>query len=189
MIPLKVAIDSPIITLLLLQAPPPHHRHLQMGRSKMTPALSEFILYRICSLCCVPASNLLFRAEWIFIFCRSHLADKSTRWEDPSGRGGSGSGDGHHGNGSGPSIPSLLSMPTRSHMDITTPPLPQVSAEVLRVAEHRHRRGLMYPQIYHILTKVQQSHSMCSQINGILVSSLIFLAAKSAMAQLQVLEF
>ena len=31
---------------------------------------------------------------------------------------------------------------------------PQVSAEVLRVAEHRHRRGLMYPQIYHILTKV-----------------------------------
>ncbi|XP_016404759.1 constitutive coactivator of PPAR-gamma-like protein 2 [Sinocyclocheilus rhinocerous] len=90
----------------------------------------------------------------------NHLADKSTRWEDPSGQGGSGSGDGHHGNGSGPSIPSLLSMPTRSHMDITTPPLPQVSAEVLRVAEHRHRRGLMYPQIYHILTKVQQSHSM-----------------------------
>ncbi|KTG33801.1 hypothetical protein cypCar_00015518 [Cyprinus carpio] len=86
----------------------------------------------------------------------NHLADKSTRWEDPSGRGGSGSGDGHHGNGSGPSIPSLLSMPTRSHMDITTPPLPQVSAEVLRVAEHRHRRGLMYPQIYHILTKVPQ---------------------------------
>lgn len=65
-------------------------------------------------------------------------------------------------------------------MDITTPPLPQVSgeltgsclhlssdltcaaslqvsAEVLRVAEHRHRRGLMYPQIYHILTKVKVS--------------------------------
>ncbi len=169
MIPLKVATDSPIITLLLLQAPPLHHRRLQMGRSKMTPALSEFILYRIRSLYCVPVSNLIFRAEWIFIFFHSHLADKSTRWEDPSGRGGSGSGDGHHGNGSGPSIPSLLSMPTRSHMDITTPPLPQVSAEVLRVAEHRHRRGLMYPQIYHILTKVQQSPSMCSQINGILV--------------------
>lgn len=72
-------------------------------------------------------------------------------------------------------------MATRSHMDITTPPLPQVcavkvikeffflniyiynkiffqvSAEVLRVAEHRHRRGLMYPQIYHILTKVQKN--------------------------------
>lgn len=160
MIPLKVEIDSPIITLLLLQAPPPHHLHLQMGRSKMTPALSEFILYRICSLCCVLASNLLFRAKWIFIFCCSHLADKSTRWEDPSGRGSSGSGEGHHGNGSGPSIPSLLSMPTRSHMDITTPPLPQVCAEVLRVAEHRHRRGLMYPQIYHILTKVQQPHSI-----------------------------
>uniref|UniRef100_A0A8C2I251 Family with sequence similarity 120C n=1 Tax=Cyprinus carpio TaxID=7962 RepID=A0A8C2I251_CYPCA len=91
----------------------------------------------------------------------NHLADKSTRWEDPSGRGGSGSGDGHHGNGSGPSIPSLLSMPTRSHMDITTPPLPQVSAEVLRVAEHRHRRGLMYPQIYHILTKGEMKMPVC----------------------------
>ena len=84
----------------------------------------------------------------------SHLADKGSRWEESSGRGGGASGDGPHGNGSGPSIPSLLSMATRSHMDITTPPLPQVSAEVLRVAEHRHRRGLMYPQIYHILTKV-----------------------------------
>lgn len=167
MIPLKVATDSPIITLLLPQAPPPHRLRLQMGRSKMTPALSESTFYGICSLCCTCfTSNLVFRAELIFIFCHSHLADKSTRWEDPSGRGGSGSGDGHHGNGSGPSIPSLLSMPTRTHMDITTPPLPQVSAEVLRVAEHRHRRGLMYPQIYHILTKVLQSHSMCSQINN-----------------------
>ncbi|KAL1007854.1 hypothetical protein UPYG_G00092490 [Umbra pygmaea] len=50
-------------------------------------------------------------------------------------------------------IPSLLSMPTRTHMDITTPPLPTVAPEVLRVAEHRHRKGLMYPYIYHILTK------------------------------------
>ncbi|XP_041946509.1 constitutive coactivator of PPAR-gamma-like protein 1 homolog [Alosa sapidissima] len=52
-----------------------------------------------------------------------------------------------------PTIPSLLSMPTRNHMDITTPPLPLVAPEVLRVAEHRHKKGLMYPYIYHVLTK------------------------------------
>ncbi|XP_042355592.1 constitutive coactivator of PPAR-gamma-like protein 1 [Plectropomus leopardus] len=50
-------------------------------------------------------------------------------------------------------IPSLLSMPTRNHMDITIPPLPAVAPEVLRVAEHRHKKGLMYPYIYHTLTK------------------------------------
>ncbi|XP_040890411.1 constitutive coactivator of PPAR-gamma-like protein 1 homolog [Toxotes jaculatrix] len=50
-------------------------------------------------------------------------------------------------------IPSLLSMPTRNHMDITIPPLPTVAPEVLRVAEHRHKKGLMYPYIYHVLTK------------------------------------
>ncbi|TMS18881.1 constitutive coactivator of PPAR-gamma-like protein 1 homolog isoform X1 [Larimichthys crocea] len=50
-------------------------------------------------------------------------------------------------------IPSLLSMPTRNHMDITIPPLPDVAPEVLRVAEHRHKKGLMYPYIYHTLTK------------------------------------
>uniref|UniRef100_A0A4W4G5Z2 Family with sequence similarity 120A n=1 Tax=Electrophorus electricus TaxID=8005 RepID=A0A4W4G5Z2_ELEEL len=50
-------------------------------------------------------------------------------------------------------IPSLLSMPTRNHMDMTTPPLPAVAAEVLRVAEHRHRMGLMHPYVYHVLTK------------------------------------
>ncbi|XP_076994781.1 constitutive coactivator of PPAR-gamma-like protein 1 isoform X2 [Tamandua tetradactyla] len=50
-------------------------------------------------------------------------------------------------------IPCLLSMPTRSHMDITTPPLPPVAPEVLRVAEHRHKKGLMYPYIFHVLTK------------------------------------
>uniref|UniRef100_A0A674CGW6 Family with sequence similarity 120 member A n=1 Tax=Salmo trutta TaxID=8032 RepID=A0A674CGW6_SALTR len=50
-------------------------------------------------------------------------------------------------------IPSLLSMPTRNHMDITSPPLPMVAPEVLRVAQHRHKKGLMYPYIYHILTK------------------------------------
>lgn len=50
-------------------------------------------------------------------------------------------------------IPSLLSMPTRNHMDITIPPLPAVAPEVLRVAEHRHKKGLMYPYIYHLLSK------------------------------------
>ncbi|KAM8756385.1 LOW QUALITY PROTEIN: constitutive coactivator of PPAR-gamma-like protein 1 homolog [Acanthopagrus schlegelii] len=50
-------------------------------------------------------------------------------------------------------IPFLLSMPTRNHMDITIPPLPAVAPEVLRVAEHKHKKGLMYPYIYHTLTK------------------------------------
>uniref|UniRef100_A0A3Q4HJ76 Family with sequence similarity 120 member A n=1 Tax=Neolamprologus brichardi TaxID=32507 RepID=A0A3Q4HJ76_NEOBR len=50
-------------------------------------------------------------------------------------------------------IPSLLSMPTRNHMDITIPPLPAAAPEVLRVAEHRHKKGLMYPYVYHVLTK------------------------------------
>lgn len=43
------------------------------------------------------------------------------------------------------SIPSLLSMPTRNHMDITTPPLPLVAPEVLRVAEHRHKKASCTP--------------------------------------------
>ncbi|KAK1334628.1 hypothetical protein QTO34_005635 [Cnephaeus nilssonii] len=58
-------------------------------------------------------------------------------------------------------IPCLLSMPTRNHMDITTPPLPPVAPEVLRVAEHRHKKGLMYPYIFHVLTKV----SMLGQLS------------------------
>uniref|UniRef100_A0A3P8Z2T3 Family with sequence similarity 120C n=1 Tax=Esox lucius TaxID=8010 RepID=A0A3P8Z2T3_ESOLU len=109
----------------------------------------------------------------------NHLTDKSSRWDDPSGRGGG--GDGSHGNGSGSNIPSLLSMATRSHMDITTPPLPQVSAEVLRVAEHRHRRGLMYPQIYHILTKGEMKMAVCieDECNSDLPpASLLFRAAR-----------
>uniref|UniRef100_H2V7R9 Family with sequence similarity 120 member C n=1 Tax=Takifugu rubripes TaxID=31033 RepID=H2V7R9_TAKRU len=59
--------------------------------------------------------------------------------------------------GSTSNIPSLLSMATRSHMDITTPPAASGESvlKYYRVAEHRHRRGLMYPQIYHILTKVK----------------------------------
>ncbi|XP_064778028.1 constitutive coactivator of PPAR-gamma-like protein 2 isoform X2 [Oncorhynchus masou masou] len=104
----------------------------------------------------------------------NHLPDKSSRWDDPSCRGGG--GDGSHGN-----IPSLLSMATRSHMDITTPPLPQVSAEVLRVAEHRHRRGLMYPEIYHLLTKGEIKMAVCIEddCNSELPpASLLFRAAR-----------
>ncbi|XP_066553864.1 constitutive coactivator of PPAR-gamma-like protein 1 isoform X1 [Amia ocellicauda] len=71
----------------------------------------------------------------------------------PGGQGAEARGN-HSGNHGGNShIPSLLSMPTRNHMDITTPPLPVVAPEVLRVAEHRHKKGLMYPYIYHVLTK------------------------------------
>uniref|UniRef100_A0A8C7YUR5 Family with sequence similarity 120 member C n=1 Tax=Oryzias sinensis TaxID=183150 RepID=A0A8C7YUR5_9TELE len=111
----------------------------------------------------------------------NHLTDKPSRWEEPAGRGGSTSADGSQGNGSSSNIPSLLSMATRSHMDITTPPLPQVSAEVLRVAEHRHRRGLMYPQIYHILTKGEMKMPVCieDECNSELPpASLLFRAAR-----------
>ncbi|MBN3316435.1 F120C protein, partial [Atractosteus spatula] len=95
----------------------------------------------------------------------NHVPDKSRPkggWEEggKGDGGGGGVGDGLQGNGSS-HIPSLLSMATRTHMDITTPPLPQVVAEVLRVAEHRHRRGLMYPYIYHILTKGEMKIPVC----------------------------
>uniref|UniRef100_A0A8C9W189 Family with sequence similarity 120 member A n=1 Tax=Scleropages formosus TaxID=113540 RepID=A0A8C9W189_SCLFO len=74
------------------------------------------------------------------------LGDQSKAEDSPTAYPG-----GHH--GANTQIPSLLSMPTRNHMDITTPPLPAVAPEVLRVAEHRHKKGLMYPYIYHVLTK------------------------------------
>ncbi|KAI5614503.1 constitutive coactivator of PPAR-gamma-like protein 2, partial [Silurus asotus] len=80
--------------------------------------------------------------------------DKQSDQPDPSVTSPLGQGieiGGHHGVNA--QIPSLLSMPTRNHMDITTPPLPLVAPEVLRVAEHRHKKGLMHPYIYHILTK------------------------------------
>ncbi|XP_039631304.1 constitutive coactivator of PPAR-gamma-like protein 2 [Polypterus senegalus] len=95
----------------------------------------------------------------------NHIPDKSQSkggWDDSGSDRGKvgGSSECHHGNGS-PQIPSLLSMATRNHMDITTPPLPEVGAEVLRVAEHRHRRGLMYPYIYHVLTKGEIKIAVC----------------------------
>lgn len=95
----------------------------------------------------------------------SHITEtlqQQPGWEDPNGDRGSwvqpidaGVSDASLGDGE-PHIPSLLSMSTRNHMDITIPPLPPVAPEVLRVAEHRHRRGLMYPYIYHVLTKVRE---------------------------------
>ncbi|GCC40935.1 hypothetical protein chiPu_0024646, partial [Chiloscyllium punctatum] len=46
-------------------------------------------------------------------------------------------------------------------MDITTPPLPAVAPEVLRVADHRHRKGLMYPYIYQVLTMGELKLPVC----------------------------
>nr|XP_028567717.1 constitutive coactivator of PPAR-gamma-like protein 2 isoform X2 [Podarcis muralis] len=104
----------------------------------------------------------------------NHVSESGPRksgWEDPGaekrmtqgwGQPPGGTGNSER-NLSGPEahIPSLLSMATRNHMDITTPPLPTVAPEVLRVAEHRHRRGLMYPFIYHVLTKGEIKIPVC----------------------------
>uniref|UniRef100_A0AAZ3PHJ5 Family with sequence similarity 120A n=1 Tax=Oncorhynchus tshawytscha TaxID=74940 RepID=A0AAZ3PHJ5_ONCTS len=94
-------------------------------------------------------------------FTANHVSDHKGGWDRPSESTAEGelggwdkpsesTAEGDHLNAQ---IPSLLSMPTRNHMDITTPPLPMVAPEVLRVAQHRHKKGLMYPYIYHILTK------------------------------------
>ncbi|XP_026567322.1 serine/threonine-protein kinase WNK3 isoform X7 [Pseudonaja textilis] len=101
----------------------------------------------------------------------SETVSRKSGWEDPAGEKimnqGWGQSPGNTGNSertlSGPEahIPSLLSMATRNHMDITTPPLPPIAPEVLRVAEHRHRRGLMYPFIYHVLTKGEIKVPVC----------------------------
>ncbi|XP_043935224.1 constitutive coactivator of PPAR-gamma-like protein 2, partial [Protopterus annectens] len=98
----------------------------------------------------------------------NHVPDQPLQksgWEDTSGeKGQSGwvqSGTGEAVGNSGGPIPSLLSMSTRNHVDITAPPPPQVAPEVLRVAEHRHRRGLMCPYIYHILTKGEIKLPVC----------------------------
>ncbi|XP_044299481.1 constitutive coactivator of PPAR-gamma-like protein 2 isoform X4 [Varanus komodoensis] len=98
----------------------------------------------------------------------SETVPRKSGWEDEKmmsqgwGQPAGGSGNSER-NLSGPEahIPSLLSMATRNHMDITTPPLPPVAPEVLRVAEHRHRRGLMYPFIYHVLTKGEIKIPVC----------------------------
>ncbi|XP_033028856.1 constitutive coactivator of PPAR-gamma-like protein 2 isoform X1 [Lacerta agilis] len=104
----------------------------------------------------------------------NHVSESGPRksgWEDPGAEKRMSQGWGQPAGGTGNSerslsgpeahIPSLLSMATRNHMDITTPPLPTVAPEVLRVAEHRHRRGLMYPFIYHVLTKGEIKIPVC----------------------------
>lgn len=42
-------------------------------------------------------------------------------------------------------------MHTRNHMDVTTP----VKPEVPRVANYQHKKELIYPYIFDILTKVE----------------------------------
>uniref|UniRef100_A0A665WM96 Family with sequence similarity 120A n=1 Tax=Echeneis naucrates TaxID=173247 RepID=A0A665WM96_ECHNA len=88
-----------------------------------------------------------------FFLPLSHVGDRKGRWEK-------------HGRPSHAEIPSLLSMPTRNHMDVTIPPLPAVAPEVLRVAEHRHKNGLMYPYIYHVLTKGEIKLSVTIEDEG-----------------------
>ncbi|KAJ7407383.1 Constitutive coactivator of PPAR-gamma-like protein 1 [Willisornis vidua] len=84
---------------------------------------------------------------------RGELGDQTKAEGSSSASSGSQAADVKGNQTSNPQIPCLLSMPTRNHMDITTPPLPPVAPEVLRVAEHRHKKGLMYPYIFHVLTK------------------------------------
>lgn len=48
------------------------------------------------------------------------------------------------------------SMSARNHKDIKSFHPTSSSSRSLAVAEHRHRRGLMYPYIYHVLTKVRE---------------------------------
>ncbi|OXB65339.1 hypothetical protein ASZ78_016983 [Callipepla squamata] len=84
---------------------------------------------------------------------RGDLGDQTKAEGSSSASSGSQAADVKGNQTSNPQIPCLLSMPTRNHMDITTPPLPPVAPEVLRVAEHRHKKGLMYPYIFHVLTK------------------------------------
>ncbi|XP_042309439.1 constitutive coactivator of PPAR-gamma-like protein 2 [Sceloporus undulatus] len=102
----------------------------------------------------------------------SETGPRKSGWEDPGGDkmmsqgwgqppGGSSNPERNLSGSTEAHIPSLLSMATRNHMDITTPPLPPVAPEVLRVAEHRHRRGLMYPFIYHVLTKGEIKIPVC----------------------------
>uniref|UniRef100_A0A8C4QKW0 Family with sequence similarity 120 member C n=1 Tax=Eptatretus burgeri TaxID=7764 RepID=A0A8C4QKW0_EPTBU len=84
----------------------------------------------------------------LYLQCRSELANR--RGQLPS-----------H-----PSIPSLMSTPTRSHMDLTTPPRPQIAVEVIRVAEFRHRNGLMHPHVYQVLTTGELKLSVTIEDEG-----------------------
>lgn len=108
-----------------------HHRAHYSGHTLFVhpfvaskPTHDQFLLQHF-EFCCEGQVIKALICSLIMCLC-SHLTDKAARWEDPAGRTGSASGEGSQGNGSGSNIPSLLSMATRSHMDITTPPLPQV---------------------------------------------------------------
>lgn len=48
-------------------------------------------------------------------------------------------------------IPPLMQTPVK-HAEVMTPPIPNLSAEVLRIAHHRHNMGLMHPGILQIMT-------------------------------------
>lgn len=67
-------------------------------------------------------------------------------------------------------------------MDITTPPLPPVAPEVLRVAEHRHKKGLMYPYIFHVLTKVWQPRSVLPALGKECISPFLHFGRKGEKA-------
>ncbi|XP_071961521.1 LOW QUALITY PROTEIN: constitutive coactivator of PPAR-gamma-like protein 1 homolog [Antedon mediterranea] len=50
-------------------------------------------------------------------------------------------------------IPSLMSQPVAPCFSISTPPLPHVAPEVLRIARHRHENAMLMPQVYQILSQ------------------------------------
>ncbi|XP_069501412.1 constitutive coactivator of PPAR-gamma-like protein 2 isoform X4 [Ambystoma mexicanum] len=139
-----------------LFSPHHHHHHQQQHHHQHLGNLSPF-----------PDETMLKGAP----FTNCHVADlRKSAWEDPTNekitpgwcpQSGAGDSTANLSSSAATQIPSLLSMSTRNHMDITTPPLPPVPPEVLRVAEHRHRRGLMYPYIYHVLTKGEIKIPVC----------------------------
>lgn len=49
-------------------------------------------------------------------------------------------------------IPSLMEQPTPSFLQVSGPPLPIVSRELIRIAKHRHDQGQMSPQVLQVLT-------------------------------------
>ncbi|XP_043239958.1 constitutive coactivator of PPAR-gamma-like protein 1 homolog [Amphibalanus amphitrite] len=59
---------------------------------------------------------------------------------------------------------------------LTPPPLPPVTAEVLRTAGERHRRGLMTPWVYQVLTKGELKVPVCveDELNRELPNAVLF---------------
>ncbi|XP_033105594.1 constitutive coactivator of PPAR-gamma-like protein 1 isoform X2 [Anneissia japonica] len=50
-------------------------------------------------------------------------------------------------------IPSLMSQPVAPCFSVSTPPLPHVAPEVLRIARHRHENAMLMPQVFQILSQ------------------------------------